>query len=480
MIRNTNNIKLTKKIDYLSLSMFLFLVLFGWLNIFSCTHFDEELNIFKFSHAYIKQLYWILLALVLSFLILNTDSKYFVITAYLIYFLILSLNIATLIIGKEINNQKAWIIIGELRIQPSEFLKIATSLALAKLLSQHNFKLRKFKNLIFISLIIGIPVIVILFQKDTGTALIFSSFIFVLYREGLNKYVLYLFISAIFLFLISLLVEFIIINIFVFLIFALIYIYFNFNLKHLYFILLLVLVVIFVNIYSSNIINFFDIKISRNTFIFFWNITLSLILIFIALQKKIKSLPILCIYYILTISIIFSVNFVYNKVLLPHQKDRIDILLGKKFDIKGSGYNIHQSLIAIGSGGFFGKGFMKGTQTKFNFVPEQTTDFIFCTIGEEWGFIGSFIFLIIYVGFIFRLIYIAEQQRGTFSRVFGYSLVSLLMMHFIINIGMTIGLVPVIGIPLPFISYGGSSLWAFSIFLFMFLKFDMDKYKYLT
>ena len=323
--------------------------------------------------------------------------------------------IGVLLVGKEIGGAKSWFDLGSFSMQPSEFAKIGALLALSKFLSQLNINLQKKTTQIKAFLIISLPIILILLQPDAGSAIVFTSLLLVLFREGISSTYLIVLSSAIVLFIIALKFE------------------------------------------------------TQTTMLIV--MVLSIILGYL-LKKNRKSIKPALIGLILALGFTQSVGHIYAEVLRPHQRSRIDLILGKIEDTRGVGYNLHQSKIAIGSGGFVGKGFLGGTQTKFNFVPEQSTDFIFCTIGEEWGFIGSIITIGGFSLLLFRLIILAERQRSVFSRVFGYGVASILFCHFFINIAMTVGIMPVIGIPLPFFSYGGSSLWGFSILLFIFIKLD--------
>jgi rod shape determining protein RodA len=362
-----------------------------------------------------KQLFWIGTSFIWVLLILIIDGKFYTTFSYFIYALMIVLLIGVLIAGKEIGGAKSWYALGSFSMQPSEFAKIGTLLALSKYLSTLNVNLElnetKFKALA----IIIIPIFFIMLQPDAGSAIVFASLFLVLFREGLPSIYLVLIGLAIVLFLVTL---------------------------------------------------------TLNAQVAMVIVSSICILFAFLLKKNKKSIKPALLSFIFALAFIQSVGYLYSEILRPHQKNRIDLILGKIDDIHGAGYNLHQSKIAIGSGGFLGKGFLDGTQTKFNFVPEQSTDFIFCTIGEEWGFVGSVITIGLFLLLLFRIINIAERQRSTFSRVFGYGVASILFCHFFINIGMTIGLVPVIGIPLPFYSYGGSSLWGFSILLFIFIKLD--------
>ncbi len=416
MSRNRQSI--ISNIDWLSVVLYFILVLFGWINVYASVYNDEHSSIFDFSQRYGKQLIWILASVIIILIILLIDAKFFSTFAYLIYFIgILSL-IAVLLVGTEIAGSKSWFQIGSFSLQPSEFVKITVSLALAKYLSTFNITLKNFRHAIRAFAIILFPALLIFLQNDTGSALVYFALILVLYREGLSGNLLFLGLIVTVIFIMSLL-------------FDKIYVIIGISFVGLVFLL-------FIKRSLSNILR------------------LTLILLIAA-------------------TFVFSVDYVFNNFLSSHHKKRINVVLGKEMDIRGAGYNVHQSKIAIGSGGFWGKGFLKGTQTKYNFVPEQDTDFIFCTVGEEFGFVGSIFLIALYIVFLIRLITISERQKSKFVRIYGYSVVSIIFFHFFINIGMTIGIIPVIGIPLPFISYGGSSLWAFTILLFIFLRQDANR-----
>jgi len=466
-----------KTIDWWSVGLFFIIVLLGWFNIFAAVYNEEHNSILDFSQQYGKQVIWILTSFFIALIILLTDSSIYTIFATPLFILLLLITLTVSFFGKEINGQKAWFEISWIRIQPSEFLKFALNLALAKFLSTYNFKIHNLKNLTIISAMILIPMGIVLMQHDTGTALVFTSFIFVLYREGLTPYVLFLGVISIILFIMSLLIDQITI-IYILLIAALIiFIFLNGQLRY---ILgsLGIFIGAFAIVWGGNYL--LKTKIDFRYLLIIVSIATTISFMIIGKLKKIKYAFIIGLFLIGSIAFTFTVEYIFNKVLEPHQQARINELLGKSNDIKGVGYNVNQSKIAIGSGGLWGKGFLQGTQTKYNFVPEQSTDFIFCTVGEEHGFVGSTLLLILYTAFLLRLIQLAERQRLAFSRIYGYGVVSILFFHLAINIGMTIGLVPVIGIPLPFFSYGGSSLWSFTILLFIFIKLDADRFKYLA
>ena len=402
-------------IDLVTVSLYVLLIIFGWLNIYA-SQYNDDLNFtLDFTTRYGKQLFFILFSSLVAFIILIIDWKFFYSLSYIFYAAIIILLISVLIIGSVTSGATSWFEIGGLKFQPSEFAKFTTALALAKFFNMQHIKNLNLKTKILSYLIIAIPFLLIILQNDTGTALVYCSFILVLYREGLSTNILIFLLIIAILFTLTLLIDKIILGS----IFTVITLVFSF-------------------IFRKNKKDLFTILIG-------WCISLLFIL---------------------------SVNYIFNEVLSPHQSKRINVLLGKEFDPYGAGYNLIQSKIAIGSGGFAGKGYLKGTQTRFDFVPEQSTDFIFCTIGEEWGFVGSAGFVFLFMGMILRLVFLAERQRSNYSRIYGYSVTCILFAHFVINIGMTIGLLPVIGIPLPFISYGGSSLLGFTILLFIFLNLD--------
>ncbi len=414
-----SNKVLFRNIDTQILLIYIIMILYGFLNIFAANYDNDIMILFNFKSEPFKQSIWILSSFSLIFFILLLDGKIFASLSYFMYFLSILSLIIVLFIGKEIGGARSWFNISTmLSIQPSEFAKIGTLLALSKYLSQININISKLSVQIFSLTIIFIPILLILLQPDAGSSIIFFSFLLILFREGISKY--YLILAGI---AFSLLI-------------------FSLKSSTKFLIISLIIILIFLLIYMIN-------------------------------KKKLKSnLKLLLTVSIILFSYIKTINFVYNDVLKPHQKNRIDLIMGKVVDVHGIGYNLNQSKIAIGSGGLFGKGFLKGTQTKFNFVPEQSTDFIFCTIGEEWGFIGSFFTILIFILFLIKIITMAERQRSTFSRIYGYGIFCIFFSHYFINIGMSIGIVPTIGIPLPFFSYGGSSFWSFSILLFIFIKLD--------
>ncbi len=414
---NNQNRSFFFNVDWLTIILFLCLLAIGWFNINAAVYNNYQPIITLASNSG-KQLIFIIAAIIVGIVILLLDSKFFYTFSPIFYGITILLLIIVLVVGRNVGGNQAWIPIGSFRLQPSEFAKWATSLLLARQLSVMNAKISDLKTTIPTLAILGFPVILIILQPDAGSALVFASLIFVLYREGLSTYYLIAGLMMVILFILTLLYS-------------------------------KLFVIIGLSIILALLIYFF--------------------------RKNQKIIVTFVIGFVISSFFIFSVDFVYKNILKPHQKVRIDLILGIVKDPRGAGYNVNQSKIAIGSGGLTGKGYLQGTQTKFNFVPEQSTDFIFCTIGEEWGFVGSFVVVGLYLFLLLRIIFLAERQRSTFSRIYGYAVACIIFCHFFVNIGMTIGLMPVIGIPLPFISYGGSSLLSFTILLFTLIKLDANR-----
>jgi rod shape determining protein RodA len=448
------------------------MIFLGWVNIYAAVYDEEHSNIFDFTQRYGKQMIWIIASMGLIFFILIIDSKFYSFFSFFIYgFVILSL-LLVLILGREVHGARSWFELGMFRLQPAEFAKFATVIALAKLLSTYGFKINTIKNFLLASIIIFTPSALILLQNDTGSALVYFALLIVLYREGLSGTILFIGLVAAILFVLSLVTNVLYIEIGLVFIGAFIYWLKQRSLKQAI-IGILIFTVISIILYFSYFITNFKIPEYLISII-------SLILSFAIYSIYAYRLKVNFIYLIIPIIIgsmfyTISVNYFYENILEPHQQRRISTLLGLESDPLGIGYNVNQSKIAIGSGGPFGKGFLQGTQTKFDFVPEQSTDFIFCTVGEEWGFLGTTVIVLLFATLLIRLVMLAERQRSVFSRAFGYGVISIIFFHVAINIGMTIGIAPVIGIPLPFFSYGGSSLWGFTILLFIFLRLDVSR-----
>ncbi len=464
--------------DWLSIFIYLLLVLFGWMNIYSVNYSESDLSFFSTSNRYTMQLFWIVVSLVIIIIIFLIDSRFYSFISYPAYGFSMLILLAVIVVGKEVNGAKSWIVLGPISLQPSEFAKVATALALAKFLSGHNMKATSIQN-IFLSLgLIFLPPLLIMLQPDFGSTLVYGAILIVLYREGLPGWVLLLlmFLAALFLgslfftpiFILSVLIGLSIIG----------YTILNKNLKAGFwstFILAVPLI-------SGLLLKKFGIipETITDYLVLFGSLALATIVILIvSISKKIKGVFSVILLLFILIGFVYSVDFVFNNILKSHQRERVQIMLGLKSDPWGYEYNVNQSKIAIGSGGFTGRGFMQGPQTKLKYVPEQSTDFIFCTVGEEWGFIGSSILVILFISLFIRIIIIAERQRSKYSRIYAYGVLSILFFHFGVNIAMTMGLFPVIGIPLPFLSYGGSSLMSFTILLFILLRMDSSRKSYL-
>ena len=407
-------------VDWAVVLVYLALCTIGLLNIHSAV-FDEKYPSFlDFNTDYGKQLIFVIVGIVTAIFILLLESRFFSALAPFFYGITVVLLILVLVIGRNVGGNQAWISLGGgFRLQPSELAKLTTCLLLARYLSGTNIRVTEPKSFLTALAIIGFPMLLIMLQPDAGSTLVFSSLIFVLYREGISPY-------------------------------------------------FLILEGLFITLFVLTL------KVNNIAFIVGALMAIAAIILLLFRRNR-KIMPVILIGLAMCVAFVFSVKFIYTSVLKPHQKVRIDIVLGITTDTKGKGYNVNQSKIAIGSGKLWGRGYMQGTQTKYSFVPEQGTDFIFCTVGEEWGFAGAVVVLGLYLFLVLRIIRMAERQRSPFSRIYAYGIASVIFFHVVINIGMTIGIVPSIGIPLPFISYGGSSLLSFTIMLFILVKLDSNR-----
>ncbi|WP_163718392.1 rod shape-determining protein RodA [Mangrovibacterium lignilyticum] len=464
-------------LDWLTIGFYVLLVFIGWINIYAAVYNEEHSSILDMSQRYGKQLIWIVAGFVLAGTLILIDSKFYVSFAYVIYIVTLVLLAAVLLIGSEVKGARSWFQIGSFAFQPAEVSKLATALALAKYMSSYNFKIEKLQSIAVIGAIILAPIMFIFLQNDTGSALVFAVFAFVLYREGMSGVFLFMGLLIAMVFIITLmLAPLVTIGIMTA---AAILVYYFMNQKFMEAIKALgISASIFFIFWLTN--KFLKLGFPDTRIVLFSALLASLIFGIYALRHRLKNLLLVIVVYISLVMMTFIVDYVVNDIMQPHQRARIEELLGIKSDPLGVGYNVNQSKIAIGSGGMWGKGFLNGTQTKFNFVPEQSTDFIFCTVGEEWGFAGTTVIILLFLALLLRLVFLAERQRSVFSRVYGYSVACILFFHLSINVGMTIGLAPVIGIPLPFFSYGGSSLWSFTILLFIFLRLDASRMEKLS
>lgn len=480
-MENFSDRGIKKSVDWALVVTYLLLIIIGWVNIYASIHSDGPASIFDYNFRSGKQFVWILTALGLAALIL------FVVNAQLwesasipLYLGVLCLLVAVIFLGVEVKGSRSWFEFGPIRFQPAEVSKITTSLLLATLMSQVNFRITRFKDFLLTALILGIPMVVILAESETGSALVYVGFIFVMYREGFSGWWIFCIGMAALLFILTL------------------------TASPYVSILVLAGVLLLCNGLESNKIGvafwiFSGIllilcllpwifgKFSPESFVSKINplyilvgicVAAVLYLMIVGYRSRHRFLSMSALGLIAGMALVFSTEFIFNNILQDHQRKRIEVLLGMKEDPAGVGYNVNQSMIAIGSGGLHGKGFLGGTQTTFGFVPEQSTDFIFCTVGEEWGFLGCLVVISLYVFLISRIIMDAEKSRGAFTRIYGYCVASCIFMHLFINIGMTIGIMPVIGIPLPLLSYGGSSLWAFTVLIFIFIALYRQEKKY--
>ncbi|MGN0235378.1 MAG: rod shape-determining protein RodA [Paludibacteraceae bacterium] len=479
-MRGSRNSNVLRSVDWWTIGMFLLLVLFGWINIYGASYTFDQTGIFDFNHRAGKQFVWIIGSIVLGSILLMIDYKTYDVLAYILYGAMLILLLITPFLAHDIKGSLSWLTIGPVSLQPAEFAKCVTALALAKYMGRYEYQLRTWRDLIVPFAILAVPMLIIMvLQRETGSALVFGAFLLVFYRQGMSGYVLWCCVAAIALFIVSV----------------------RFGGTELpigtgsvgMLTCMLMLTAILLGFIDRESRSKWEMPIVAGVVLLLYGIAL-LLAIWLPVNFNYVSVVIaaLCtiytlgkgIYYrrakligvavftIVCIAYTHACDLVFTKVLQPHQRVRIEVLLGMKEDPMGAGYNVNQSKIAIGSGGFIGKGYLNGTQTKLQYVPEQDTDFIFCTVGEEWGFLGSVCVLIVYLCFILRIIKIAERQKDKFSQIYAYSVASIFLFHLTINVGMVLGLLPVIGIPLPFFSYGGSSLWGFTILLFIMLRLD--------
>lgn len=475
-----------RSIDWLTIIIYISLLIFGWISICGASYdFSQEGDIFSFSSRSGMQIIWIGTSLALGFVIMMLDDRIYDTLAYVIYAFMLVLLFITPFLARDIKGSHSWIKIGPFSFQAAEFAKCATALALAKLMSTYGYQISRWKDYLMTLAVIFVPIILIIAQRETGSALVYLAFFLVLYREGMPGSVLFAGLSAVAYFVVGIRFEQVMLghtptSVGEFVVLLMVYIF----------------TVGMVKVYCGKAAPFRQmvaygtgvsvVAICFSLFVIPFNISwvllavcvvLALSLIYLFLRDRLMSYLYIAIFAIGSLSFFYSVDFVLNNVLEDHQRVRINVLLGLEEDLAGAGYNVNQAKIAIGSGGLMGKGFLNGTQTKLKYVPEQDTDFIFCTVGEEEGFWGASGVLLLFLILILRLIHLAERQPYTFGRVYGYSVMSIFLFHLFINVGMVLGLTPVIGIPLPFFSYGGSSLWGFTILLFVFLRIDAARNK---
>lgn len=482
MYKGNTDIQKSGKLDWITIIMYFALVTLGWISIYAASYdLENAVSMFDMSGRAGMQLVWIGTSLIIIFVLLLIDSGYFDTYAFLFYAIGIFLLLVTIVVARDINGSRSWLILGPVRLQPAEFMKFIIALALAKIFDLYNFQLMHRRNLLLVIATILLPVVLVILQSETGTALVYMSFVLVLYREGLPGGILMVGVAMVLYFVLGLKFsdvemgllskgEWMTVTLVV--IFVIGFVRNYVKRQRVLFILIGILALPYM---IGGVMSLFKLSVNWGliALVSFAFTVFYLIYLSIYYRKRIY-------FYILAFALgsfgfIESVDYVFTDVMQPHQQKRIKVTLGMEEDRQGAGYHVGQSKIAIGSGGIMGKGFLNGTQTKLKYVPEQDTDFIFCTIGEEWGFIGSSVILIFYLIFILRLIVLAEKQTTVFGRVYGYGVVSVFLFHLMINIGMVIGIMPVIGIPLPFFSYGGSSLWGFTILLFIFLRIDRNR-----
>ena len=466
-MRSANDKLGWSKIDWKTILVFVVLMLLGWMNIYAASAGEGES--FTLGSRYGMQMIWVVISMVVAGVILLVDDIYYHQFAYPFYLLMLLVLVATLFVGKEVNGAKSWLSLGPVAVQPAEFMKLATALALARFMSEYHFSLGRPKDLVGVGAILLVPIGVILAQNDMGSALVYCSFLIVLYREGLNSWIYYAIFLVVGLFVCSFLLSDVALLVGLIVVFVVVQALGNHNPKE-------------STIYTAGV-GALSLAIYGAALVAGWSLTYygallgaSVVMLIVALayayRNKLANIYLFAAMFVGSLLFIGAIDFVFNDVLQLHQQKRILDLFGLESDLKGWGYNVNQSKIAIGSGGFFGKGFLQGTQTKYDFIPEQSTDFIFCTVGEEWGFVGAVVVLTLFATLIIRLMKMGERQNEPFRRVYCYGVAGIFLFHVIINVGMTIGLMPVIGIPLPMFSYGGSSLLAFTILFFIAVRLD--------
>lgn len=475
-----------KNVDWWTVTLYLALVILGWFSVCGASYNYGEPDFFDFTTRAGKQLMWIGCSMILGFVLLMLEDRLYDTYAYLIYGFMILLLFGTIFNPHEIKGSRSWIVLGPVSLQPAEFAKFATALTLGKYIGEYTFSMQRTRDMLTSLAIILVPMTLIILQKETGSALVYLSFFLMLYREGMTGAVLFSGVCAVVFFIVGLR-------------FGAVMMPDEMTTWGEFSVLTLVILL------ASLLVKLYGTPHSRASLYIFWtgggtillgslfscyvipfNVchlqlwlcgALVVYLILVYLRERLRNYLYVIVFTLCSVAFFFSTDYVFNKVLEPHQKVRIEVLLGMKDDPAGAGYNVNQSKIAIGSGGLYGKGFLNGTQTKLKYVPEQDTDFIFCTVGEEQGFVGSAAVILLFMALILRLIILAERQDTRFGRVYGYCVMGIFFFHLFINIGMVLGLTPVIGIPLPFFSYGGSSLWGFTILLFVFLRIDAAQEK---
>lgn len=470
-------------LDWWTIGIYLTLLAFGWMSVCGASYTFGDTDIFSLASRSGMQIVWIGTSICLGFVILMLDDRFYDTFAYIIYGLLLLLLFATIFNPHEIKGSRSWLVLGPLRLQPAEFAKFATALAISKLMSTYDFNLMQWKHFASACAVIILPMIFIIGQKETGSALVYFAFFLMLYREGMSGSFLFTAVAMVIYFVVGIrfaeptiwdiptsIGHFSVLLIVQLFTSAMVWVYCHDFQKARMIALTCVSITIIALLFSEFVIPFDIVWVQL-----FLSACMIGYIVYQALETRMREYFFITVFALGSITFFYSASYVLNDVMQPHQRVRINVLLGLEEDLAGAGYNVHQSVIAIGSGGLQGKGFLNGTQTKLKYVPEQDTDFIFCTVGEEEGFVGSAGVLILFLALILRLIHLAERQPFKFGRIYGYCVLSIFLFHVFVNVGMVLGLTPVIGIPLPFFSYGGSSLWGFTILLFIFLRIDAGR-----
>lgn len=477
-----------KSLDWFTIAVYLILIVFGWFSVCGASYDYGEREFWDFSTRAGKQLIWIVCSFGLGFVLLMLEDRLYDMFAYLIYIGLMVLLIVTIFIAPNTKGSHSWLVMGPVSLQPAEFAKFATALALAKFMNSYAFNIRKWKDFLMLLFLILFPMLLIILQRETGSALVFFAFFLVLYREGMPGVVLFSGICAVVYFVVGIrfeevlmtdtptpIGEFAVLSMVILSAAGMVWVY-----RKRWEPVRNILGISALCLTAGYLVSAFVVPFNLVWLLWALCAVMTVYLLYLSFNERQKSYLLIGIFALSSIGFLYSSDYFFNKALEPHQQIRIKVVLGMEEDLEGAGYNVNQSKIAIGSGGFTGKGFLNGTQTKLKYVPEQDTDFIFCTVGEEQGFVGSSAVLLLFLTLIIRLINLAERQPSTFGRVYGYSVLSIFLFHLFVNIGMVLGLTPVIGIPLPFFSYGGSSLWGFTILLFIFLRIDAGRKKSLS
>lgn len=466
----------SSSVDWVMVLLYVGLVLIGWLSIFSASYDETAIDPYAFSHFYVKQVMWVAMAFVVALFVMLIDDKYYHMLAYPAYIGGLLILIGTLLFGKEVNGAKAWIEFGFFSLQPVELVKIATALAMARVMSSYSFSIVRFGDLLRVATIIALPLLIIILQNDTGSGIVLCSFIFVLYREGLNKWLCIPFLLIAALFIGSFVFTPMTMLVLLIVICTVSEVLMNGEWRsRVIYLASLAFVSVMVYLVANYLIGW---PLSAYKALLGVSLVSLIGVSIYAYRAHLRNIFIVVAMFVGSMIFLPTTDYLFNSVLKEHQQNRIYSFLGIINDPKGIDFNVNQSKIAIGSGGVFGKGFLEGTQVKYNFVPENHTDFIFCTVGEEWGFVGCMVVLAMYCTLILRLMRIGERQEEPFGRIYCYCVASILLFHLMVNVGMTIGLMPVMGIPLPFMSYGGSSLLAFTLLLFIAIRFDASRRRF--